>query len=59
MSIEHFKVCGRGGLRERFCLACRALRGWKADQLRRLRMKGVDIDRIHYKLGAIRRKEAA
>lgn len=38
---------------------CRLERGWKAVDLRRQRMKGVDIDRIHYKLGAVKTKKAA
>jgi hypothetical protein len=60
LPAEAFKVCGTNDLRERHCMECRLERGWKAQALRRARkMKGVDIDRIHYLRGAIRKKEAA
>jgi hypothetical protein len=58
--IEQFKVCGKGDMRERFCLTCRVDRGWKAREVRRHRMfRGVDIDAIHRNPRWIKVKEAA
>ena len=55
--IEEFKLCGKKGLRERHCLACRYWRSMAAERKRRARWKGVDIDRIHYLRGAVRTRE--
>lgn len=54
---DQFKVFASSGLRAKACTQC-AERLWRTRPMTRAaqpRFSGVDIDRIHYKLGAVRK----